>query len=334
MNSTRGNHGAAELSDGRVLVVGGRRSSRMTAGEVWYETEIFTAGRSGELGVWRQGPALPYSMSHPSVQALKDGRAIVTNVDSHTAFLYNNQAEQFEAVEEAPNEWEYALGDPMLLPDGRVLYGSWNLDQYMFQVFDPAKNCFVNLGLIDSTTSYSELAVLPSGEILLMQVDQELSAKAAILNIESMSIRELETGLTRFRLMPSLAILEDGRLLLVGGLDGAGSISQDAEIFDPANESFQRLNVIFPSQRIEEKLVVKGRRVFRLGGYVYNDEVQSPKEIEVLDLDLETVFFSKVQTLTSHIFGQTLVLRDGSVMLLGGGSRSTNFVEKFVLGTI
>ena len=114
-------------------------------------------------------------------------------------------------------------------------------------------------------------------------------------------------------------VLADGRVLIVGGLDGTGALTA-AEIFDPSTNSFQAVGrLAFPRYGHTATLLTNGL-VLIAGGQNLNGSLNSA---ELFDPSTG-IFSTLTATMGAARSGHTATIRsDGTVLLAGGDSAGT-----------
>jgi hypothetical protein len=228
------------LTDGRVLVTGGRGDS----GDL-LSAEVYDPA----TGLWTQtGPMAGAHTGHTAT-LLKDGRVlVVASCDTHTtAELYIPATGKFSPVGKAAVESSCG-STATLLPDGRVLLagGYGDFASKLAELFDPATGKFTRTGSMHTARGNAQAALLPDGRVLVIGGDQSATTPNEV-DLNSSEIYNPATGqfssaakMQTPRTMFSATVLASGKVLVAGGSDvgGPGRFLDSAELYDPAINQF------------------------------------------------------------------------------------------------
>jgi Galactose oxidase, central domain len=187
MNQTREFHTAIELTDGRILIVGGAGSGPATA-ELWDPTSgLFTA----------TGP-LPQTPDDPSgardgqgAIVLPDGRVLLAGGEQapssgqlSSALVFDPSTNTFTAIQSMSTPRSFPLLS--LLPSGKVVaaggYGSNSTPNASVEIFDPATNAFTLTGAMATTHGSGGAVLLSTGNVLIAGGDQFSSPTAELFD--------------------------------------------------------------------------------------------------------------------------------------------------------
>ena len=229
---------------------------------------------------------------------------------------YRPAADQFAAI------WHTAS----LLPDGNVLLiGGWRggmAPSADFDLFDVATGEFQAMGALQVARQYHRSVVLPDGTVLVTGGDSWLgeTPSAELVDPDTGNVRDAGEPVES-RSDHSATLLPDGRVLLVGGIgtdgDEALGISNSAEIWDPASETFRRVEGRMSVARVgHAAALLPDGRVLVVGGWTMDTDYVLA---EVFDPATET--FSPVPSPDDRVRLEHTVLQldDGSVLVMGGG---------------
>lgn len=210
-----------------------------------------------------------------------------------------------------------------LLTDGRVLIAGGNDSETRVEIFDP------RTGLSTLTAEITQLpllghtaTLLRDGRILIAGGGYLTDGRPAFGNYGSTTADAyapeslLPVGrMNRFRMNHTATLLTDGRVLItggenvnVGGFHLYRDVTDSAEIFDPATNTFRMIVASMHEKRASHTatLLANGR-VLLIGG----------TSVEIFDPIRET--FAVVATLTNPRIDHTAtLLPDGRVLLVGG----------------
>ena len=205
LNQSRTSHTATLLSDGRVLVVGGRTKQVKEGQDGKTGTSLFLT--SAEIhdpnsGNWDLTASLSHVRSDHFAIRLLDGRVLV----SGGQFLGKAVTEEKPSI--------------------KILDSA--------EIYDPATGQWSPTGKMTSPRQRHAGIVLSDGRILVVGGDN--SGKA----LESTEIYDPSTGqwktappMANQRSFPELLLLQDGRVMAMGGAGGS------AELFDPSTQSWE-----------------------------------------------------------------------------------------------
>jgi hypothetical protein len=249
MSTPRIYHAAVRLADGRVLILGGQSepTSSLQSAEVFDPASgRFTP--TGRPQIAREGA---------TATLLKDGRVLVVG-----GLL--RQGEDFYVVLSAelydPKTNAFVLSGRMIqprarhaaaaLPDGRVLimggYGSSELtpDAVLFkevELFDPTSGNFSTVGQVSQgrselvVTSLADGRVLISGGMVYKENSTDVTTGTTVEVFDPQTgSSSTPTAMSEGRVSHISVLLNDGRVLLAGGITGDRDRSTNsADLFDP-----------------------------------------------------------------------------------------------------
>jgi hypothetical protein len=307
-------HAAVPLSDGRILLAGGRDTTgeEIDSAALWDpETRAFAplASRSpvGEtFGV-----------------PLVDGRALIVGRDA--AAVWDPGDLTFHAT--GPYVHPYReVPSLVLLADGRALLVG-GLDRSgnaiaEVEVFDPATNAWSAAGSLARGRCCGTANLLPDGSVLVA------GGAAADVPVAQTELWDPTTGtfgagpdLLTPRSGPAEATLADGRVLIFGGTgETPDAAIATAEVYDPATGTFSAAGTLtYPRQVSATATLLPDGRVLVVGGFeAWWKAPIGPSEI------WEAGSFSPAATLIQARGGHTAtLLQDGSVLIVGGWEGET-----------
>ena len=183
-------HAATVLSDGRVLITGGKGIVKYPRGSLTDTAEIFNP----ELGDWMLTTAMPLAREFHVSVTLSDGRVLVTGGRGSTSFplsgaLYDPSTEEWLA---AANMAEgRGNHQATVLPDGRVLVtGGKTRAAYTngAEIYDPASDAWTAAGLMSGRRAWHRATLLDDGRVGPVCVRQSLGA---VLDAEAVRVAVL-----------------------------------------------------------------------------------------------------------------------------------------------
>lgn len=162
MRQPRGDHGAAALPDGRILVTGGNHNARLLK-----STEIYDP----ETDMWDVGRPLPRERTQFTAATLPDGRVLVAGgfeLDgqlTRSTWLYDVEGDTWDR---GPLMREVRLNHSMVrLPDGDLLFfggeamGAGTAERYNWR-----ERRFEYAGVLGEPRLVAQGVLLPDGKVL------------------------------------------------------------------------------------------------------------------------------------------------------------------------
>jgi hypothetical protein len=322
--TSREDHTATLLADGRVLFAGGRNDyQQVIASAEIYDPKAGTFTETGSMTVPRE--------LHSGV-LLSDGRVLITGGrsdangdDIASAELYDPKTGTFSATGSMKVARQQQTST--LLPDGKVLVaGEGQTDQdASAELYDPRTGTFRSIGSMNTPRLDHSATLLHDGTVLI--VGGSDPAGHMFYAMDSAEIYDPMTG--AFRKTASLdwatmdhtaTLLPDGRVLVAGG-DGAGGGFEPtavAAIYDPATETFSVTGSMQMARYCHTATLLTDGRVLVAGGDSWDNgptEFLSSAEL----YDPATGTFSATGSMGKPLASQTAtLLADGRVLMAGG----------------
>lgn len=218
MATPRFGHTATLLSDGRVLVAGGRQSR-----EAIDSTEFFDPA----TGLFSPGPTLVQPREAHAAVALLDGRALLVGGQNRRDGALNS-AEVYDPTPSAFRRVASALvrdaSQPNIapLPDGRFLVAGGHNGRSFddAQIFDPTAERFTPTGPMIQGRVRGFSTALPDGRVLIGG-GSELNVEVSSIELYDPTAGTFAPGgevLSATREARSVHLLDANTLLIVGGL--------------------------------------------------------------------------------------------------------------------
>ncbi len=310
--------------------------------EPWVGTGFAVLDRGGELVVpllrVRRGCALSDTRAGlptgASVAALDDGRLLIAGGD-------RGRIEALRLV-------VVRLGDPLartldldarprlngsLTPlGGDLVLVAGGLGRESFEVIRVDAGEITLEGLLRGLRSEHGATRLADGRVLLVGGRSERGGArrdAEIVEIaddgRSGASRRTVGELSDARIAPTVLSLDDGTVLVLGGVDDAGDPLATVERFEPETETFTRLTPPWGARLGAEHVALAGGRVARLGGRVGDGWFQ---DVSVL-LERGQTHVSLGEVLYGFERPRGVSLGDGRLLVVGavGGEPAAQIVD-------
>ena len=338
MNRGHHLHGAALLSDGRVLVVAG-----MFGGTPTNTAEMY----SPASGTFTMTGAVNNGRSEFALVPLLDGRAFVAGGQGSTFPLHTTETYD-------PISGTFTLHDTLAanpgcrgrvgltgtrLMDGRVLLAGGagrstpNLVNACWpvisEIFDPATNSLSESGVVVHGRNYHTATLLADGRVLLaggFDATNFVTSVSEIFDPATGTFTRTDS-LSFARARHTATLLPDGRVLIVGG-DIADVDQTRVEIYDPGSGTFSATGSLSRGRTGHVALRLPDGRVLVAGG---NGSNGPEATYEVYDPATGT--FSPSRPMVHGRWqSAAAVLPDGRILITGGRTlvgSSLNTAEVF-----
>ena len=313
--------------------------------------EGFSATGSMQAAI-RDWPAPPdggYPIDTATV--LTDGRVLVTRACDPTAELYDPLTGTFSAT--GPMTVTRSGTSATRLLDGRVLItGGYNCGNAeteglwaSAELFDPQTATFSPTGSMAAPRAGHTATLLADGRVLItggstgapppvaFQVvfasyqggsdpSGHLAAVAGYNMLASAEVYDPTTGtftptgsMSRWRDVHTSTLLQDGRVLVVGGNDEWPASLTSAELYDPTAGTFSDTGSLVKGRWFHTATLLQDGRVLITGGKGPNDKSYASAEL----YDPTSGKFSSTSSMSDARQGHTAtLLQDGRVLIAGG----------------
>jgi hypothetical protein len=318
--AARFSHTATLLSDGRVLIAGGmeRNGYWLDSAEIYNpETGHFSPTRSM---LSRRAGAMAVRL--PSGKVLIAGGTDGSGSSLRTTEIYDPAGNVFTP---GPNMLSpRSHGVAILLKDGRVLIAggcAQGDDQRLAsaEIYDPAAQTFSWTGSMHVPRGAFNAVALADGRVLVtggmssgQLPDPTIEASAETYDPATGRFT-LTAPMSVPRYKHGMALLKDGRALIIGGQNGGafGQRLSSTEFFDPETSSFSR----GPEMKYPRFKLIQGVAVLGDGHVLVAGGADQP---EMYDPHNETFVPVSGPKIDGYLFSSATVLDDGTVLLVDG----------------
>src|SRR5712692_2442114 len=307
------------LSDGRLLISGGRRAISPTA----------TADLFSTTGSWSAAVSMNSARSHQSCAVLQDGRVLVAGGTTSGGGITNSA----EIYDPSADSWAQAgvMNDARsgatvsVLQDGRVLIaggqssgGALNT----LEIFDPNSGNFSNAGTTSSPRQDHAAAVLSDGRVIIIGGSSDGTNTLPTTDIYDPQAGSVSAGpaMSTPRAKHTATTLLDGTVVVIGGTNGTNDLAS-VEFFDPAANNFNAASSLATARsKFSAFLLPNNNEVLVVGGQSAGTDLASAE----LYIPWQKAFQATgaMATPRSDATGATLTKVDGRLLIAGGSSAS------------
>ena len=316
MSARRAAHTATLLPDGKVLIAGGFAGDENTFASV----EIFDPATNmfspaGEMSAARAGH---------SATLLPNGKVLIAGGYNGsyltTAELYDPATHAFTPAGTMATARSGHMA--MLLRSGKVLLAGGTGVGWTFlagaELYDPATNTFTATGSMTTARESHTMTLLGNGKVLVTGGHRD--RRPSITIYSSAEIYDPAAGtftaagnMTRVRHKHEAVLLNDSRVLIVGGSDERDrhGAYTSAEIYDPATGAFTATgNMNSARYKLQGTAVLlNDGKVLIAGG---------ANRAEVFDPRTNTFSYASGSFGTTRLFATATSLQNGQVLITGG----------------
>jgi hypothetical protein len=321
--------GQEQLSDGRIIVVGGHVDAHVGLPNA----NIFDASTES----WKVLPNMAYARWYPTSMILPDGRIIVSSGESNcdgcdvtVPEIYNVTTNSWSQLTSAPLFFPY-YPHLFLLPDGRVLSAATAEEPITSQVLDLSVPAWTPVGGNavdgDSSVMYQPWKFLKTGKSIDPDLATVLSVSTAyVLDMTQSSAWQSITPMSFARTYQCTTMLPDGNVLVTGGgtTTGATDVAHavlPAELWSPNSQTWTTLaSMSAPRLYHSEALLLPDGRVMVSGGGRLNDDTETTDQFSAEFFEPPYLFKGARPAITSApnqlTYGQvfTVVTPDASTI--------------------
>jgi Galactose oxidase, central domain len=261
MNTARGEHVAALLADGRVLLAGGLSDFKNYT--YFVSAEIYDPA----TGTFTPTGNMVSSGRVASAVLLPDGRILIGQ-DGNSAEIYDPAAGTF-TLTGAYGSATVEVDTAMLLPNGTVLVVGCaaNCSVGMTALFDPKTDRFNPTGSRQAWSTVSNGTVLTDGTVLFVEGnDSALPDDVEIYDPTAGAFTHI--GHTHdVHEFSTATRLPDGSVLIAGGQLAGGNGNPAVELYAPATRTFTSVTNLSTGRHNHTATLLPNGAVLVAGGY-------------------------------------------------------------------
>ncbi|MBA2736398.1 MAG: hypothetical protein H0U50_06355 [Pyrinomonadaceae bacterium] len=316
MNTRRAAHTATLMNNGKVLVAGGFAGDENSLADAEvFDPQTNTFSSAGNMSVARAGH---------SATLLPDGKVLIAGGYNDS---YLDSAEIYDA-----NTGKFTPTGKMMMPrsshiavllnNGKVLLAGGVGTDWTFladaELYDPNTNSFTKTKNMTTARESHTATLLKDGNVLI--TGGHRGRRSAITIYSSAEIYNptnntftATADLTVKRHKHDATLLDDGRVLIVGGSDERDSKGayRAAEIYNPKTKTFAKIGDMNLSRyKLQGTTVLLKNGKILIAGGASQAEVFNPAKnaFEVADGKFETM----------RLFATATLLQNGQVLIVGG----------------
>lgn len=276
MSVPRTGHTATWLLNDKILVIGGHDYGSSTT---YSSIEIYDPISD----TWQSGAPMSQPRSNHQAVLLNDGRVVVYGggTDGGDPALYRESVEIYDPATDTwssqihLNEKKGAWFTANLLADGKIVYiGGLNKDNMSsgsVVIFDSVTETggVTQASLRPGAYSwfgYMSSLIMPNGQILYLENDMG-GLIGRVYNPALNTWTSLTTVLPYNLQHARFTALNDGRIVLSGGLDTGFLPTNGVQIFDPVADSWITKAPMNYPRSSHQAILLKDNRILVIGGY-------------------------------------------------------------------
>lgn len=335
-NTLRYDHTATLLTNGKVLIAGGRDSTGALK-----SAEIYDPATD----IWKPTADMNIARGDHTATLLRNGKVLVTGGSSSSGTL-----DTAEVYDPSTSSWSLTANimpnkradhTATLLADGKVLaVGGWNTSATNVirgcDIYDPATNSWTTAGTLVTARRFHTATMLFDGRVLAAGGDTSAALKTSELydpatNRWTQQTSQMHVGHFRH----TATLLPNGKVLVVSGLQSTtgapSSFSGSANLFDPSNQQWTSATAPAGRDGHTATLLANGK-VLIVGGYTIQASGAGTNTVNNVDTTElydpakgASVPFSDTTKITFPRDGHTAtLLPSGKALIVGGRAQATD----------
>lgn len=323
MITTRMNHTATLLLNGRVLIAGGNNTGILTNSEL-YDPVAKTWTKTGGLNTARN--------SHTAT-LLPNGQVLVAGGTGggNTAELYDPTTGIWTST--GTMNHSRSGHTETLLSNGQVLVvggddGNGGLTNA--EIYVPATGTWVETGGMHSRRTAHTATLLPNGKVL---VAGGIFANTVLNYLSTAEIYDPIAGtwqvvnsMTTARSAHIATLLANGQVLIAGGANAPGGVLSSAELFDPATGKWTATGSMNTERQSFRTTMLTNGKVLVEGGLELPIHPIS-SSAELYDPSQGTWTTTSASMTNARYYHRATLLLDGSVLITGGFNSSARYLS-------
>lgn len=321
MTTPRSGHSSTLLPNGNILLAGGQ-SGDSTIGQ---SAEVYDHLTSSFSAI----SSMTYRRANHTSSLLQDGRVLIAGGFS-SAYDWTSSVAPAELFDPMTNA--FSIVGPMnhrrydhiavTLPNGKVLVAGGVGDNQnriaVAELYDPVTRAFSLSGSLNLWREVPRANLLDNGKVLITGGTPSYgyydgTAAAEVFDPDNETFTYVGS-MNAPRLYHSATKLLDGRVLIVGGMNGT-NFSASAEIYSPLTQTFAMAGSLHTARAAHAAVLLSDGRVLVAGGYV--DMTNRTATAEIFD-PATGAFISVDPMQAATAFSEATRLQSGNVLLTGG----------------
>jgi hypothetical protein len=189
------------------------------------------------------------------------------------------------------------------------------------EIYDPMTASWTATGSLNVARAYPTIVKLANGHILSMCGGVSMGTAMSTNQVEdydpSTGKWTVVGSLTVGRYCPTATVLNDGRVLLAGGITMQDGTSASCEIYDPSTNTSKAIAPMHLPRATHQTVLLKDGRVLVTGGRDGGAQSDYFNECDLFDPATET--WTSVSPMNqSRTMGALTIFSDGTVLAAGG----------------
>jgi len=212
-----------------------------------------------------------------------------------------------------------------VLSSGKVLVVG-GIDIASSEMFDPASGTFTTGNTMGTSRARHTATLLKSGKVLIaggMQINNQAPqtlASAELFDPTTGMFTPTNGNMIDARAYHTATLLDDGRVLLTGGVGNSGVFVMTAELFDPTTETFSLTGKMEVARAGHTATLLNNGKVLVAGGGNGNGDFTTAEIFDPSTMSFAPTAGSMETARGGHT---ATLLKDGTVLLAGGSSNAS-----------
>ncbi|KFE65315.1 High-affinity leucine-specific transport system, periplasmic binding protein LivK [Hyalangium minutum] len=318
MATTRREHTATLLPNGKVLVAGGYNGGHLATAAL-YDPATGTWSTTGSM-------IIPRSL-HVAV-LLNNGKVFIVGGTNGSPLL------SAEVYDPATGTWSAAgvmsagrwFHTATLLPTGKVLVaGGHNYNNGYLptaELYDPASNTWSTTASMTVGRHRHTATLLPNGKVLVAGGSDTFYHATAMVYDPATGTWSATGSMASPRQIHTATLLPNGKVLVAGGQNGSTSYLATATVYDPATGTWSTTGAMATTRQYHTAILLSNGKVLVAGGQGSSDALSSA---ELYDSATGTWSSAGSMPSARQLHAATL-LPNNKVFVTGGYSASSSYL--------